>query len=457
MRHPFKRPVDAALPDVVLPEPRVEPFVLGLLRMAGGAYLRLALGTERVDIRGGDRLARLFDAALRGQARLILAFRHPYGDEAQLLSWAFTRGVEREARKAGVRLPRRPHAVFVHGYEVPRWGGPVVRWLLPRMGAMPVHHAKMDRLGMARIAAAIESGPYPVALAPEGQVSYSSETVPRLEQGTARLGFQAARALAAAGRPEPVLVLPLSVHRRYGPKAARSLERLITHIEEAAGTVGGTVGGGSMGAGQGARLAAARDAMLASAERFYGLPDGMAAGFGADARVAAVVDAALSEGERMLGLSRGSGDGIERVYRIRQAGWDRVYLPDGADPARLGPLDRSLADRRAGEAWYAMRHMELVDFAWYFRAEPPPDDAPFAARVEYAQNLWDFGSRLRGGTISDRIDVSPRRAVVVVGEPIDLSARLSAYEADRKAAAADATGALEAAYVRCMKEFHDER
>ena len=167
MHTPYAKPVTIAYPDVGLREPSISPWALGMARSILGAYLRLALGFERVELRGGDELARAFAGALSGERRLILAFRHPYGDEPQLLSWAFLRGVEREASRAGVRLPARPHAVFVHGYEVPRWGGALIRWLLPRVGAMPVHHSKMDSAGMARIRAAIEDGPYPLALSPE--------------------------------------------------------------------------------------------------------------------------------------------------------------------------------------------------------------------------------------------------------------------------------------------------
>lgn len=459
MPTPYAKPVTIASPDVGLREPSVSRSALGLARSVLGTYLRLALGFERIELRGGDELARAFAEALSGQRRLILAFRHPYGDEPQLLSWAFLRGVELEARRAGIRLLVRPHAVFVHGYEVPRWGGPLVRWLLPRVGAMPVHHSKLDSVGMARIRAAIEDGPFPLALSPEGQVSYTADDVPRLEPGAVRIGLQAADRLAKAGRAARVELMPISVRYRYGPRARRSLLRLLARLEAFMGAERLSDGEPVVD-----RLRRCLEMILAEAERQYGLASADAAGVaegaerGVAARVGAVVEAALDAGERLLGIERGPGDSIERLYRIRQIGWDRVFLPPEEDPRNVSGMRRAVLDRRAGEAWYAMRHMELADFAWYLRSGPPAADGGLTTGpiVEYAQNLWDFANRLAGGAISGRREVRPKRAVVTASAPIDLSARLEDYRRDRKSAQAAIMDELKRSYTACIKEFINE-
>jgi hypothetical protein len=443
-----------AQPDVGLPEPRVIPWVLALARLVSWPYLRLGLGFERVTVSHGDILVDAFKDAMDGRRRVILAFRHPYGDEPQLLSWLFAGGISREARRLGVRMARKPHAVFVHGYEVPRWGGALVRWILPRVGAMPVHHSKLDSSGMARILAAIEDGTYPVALSPEGQVSYTSDGVPRLEPGVVRLGFQAANRLASAGRAEHVHILPVSVHYHYSDRARSGLARLVARLERFVGLpCAARVPAGTPG-GTGARLGDVLEVILTNAERQYGLspnPGGKTA-----TRVEAVVEAALSAGERILGIARTGGDRFAKLYRIRQIGWDRVYLPSDEDPRGMSPMARAVADRRAGEAWYGMRHMELADFALYLRSGPPADDAPLRVLVEYAQNLWDFANRLAGGTISDRVEVRPKQAVIIVGQALDLCDRLAAFRADRKKATVDALMELEESYQHCIKENIDE-
>ncbi len=449
MKHPYVVPSTSALPDVGLPEPKVSRPVLALMRLVTGAYLRIRLGFERIDIRHADILVREVLASMRGEKRLIIAFRHPFGDEAQLISWTMAGGVEREAGRLGIKLPYRPLALFVHGYEVPRWGGALVRFLLPRMGAMPVHHSKLDSGGLARIRGVIEDGPYPLAIAPEGQVSYASEDVPRLEQGTVRLGFQAAEKLAAVGRAERVEILPLSVHNRYGPRAVPSLMRLVSRIESFSGTA--RAGSDSIHA----RLSACLERLLGLAEKEYALPVDPARSV--HDRIEDIVEASLCSAERILGIQRGPEDPIDRLYRIRQAGWDRIYRLPGEDPRRMPPLGRAIADRHAGEAWYALRHMELADFAWYFRSPPPPDGAPLHAVVEYAQNLWDLANRLAGGAISGRINVRPKLVTVVVAPAIDLTGRLPDLRSSRKAACVAATDTLETMYRQCIKEMADEK
>jgi hypothetical protein len=231
MRKQYAKPRTRASEHKKTPQPRVRPWLLAVLRAISGVYLRTGLGCRRVTVLDSPALVEPFRAALAGEIRLILAFRHPFVDEPQILGWLFLHGVKSEARLLGVDLPRSPHAIFVHGYELFRWGGPLVRWMLPRVGALPVYHTRIDTEGIARIRNTIMYGEYPLAVAPEGQVGYSSDTVPRLESGAIRLGLDAAEALAAAGRSLPVVLLPLSIHRRYtGRSPEKRLLRLVRRI-----------------------------------------------------------------------------------------------------------------------------------------------------------------------------------------------------------------------------------
>jgi hypothetical protein len=204
-----------------------------------------------------------------------------------------------------------------------------------------------------------------------------------------------------------------------------------------------------------ARLSACLEHLLGLAEKQYGLPVDTARSV--HDRVETLVEASLCAAERILGIARGPGDAIDRLYRIRQVGWDRIYRLPGDDPRRLPPLERAMADRQAGEAWYALRHMELADFAWYFRLPPPPDDAPLHVVVEYTQNVWDIANRLAGGAISGRINVRPKRVTVVAAPAIDLTDRLPDLRSGRKAAYASTTRDLESMYRQCIKEMADEK
>jgi hypothetical protein len=444
----MSRPKLRARSAPVLDEPRPNKALIAAFAFISPLYIRFALRFRRIRLIRGERLVEAFRDFQSGGSRLAIAFRHPYGDEPQLMAHAVAWEIPRAARRLGAPLARPAHAAFVHGYEVPLWLGPLVRWLLPRAGALSVHHVKFDAEGLRRIVLAMKDGEYPLALAPEGQVSYTSSSVPRLEQGFARISFWTAEALEKEGRTERTLVLPVSIHYRYGRRADRVLDRILGMAEAECGLPAPSADNGV------GRIQAVAAAVVAAAERFYGL-GGMpeTGGSSLDERWERVIQEALGQGERMLGLPS-DGTATHRFYRIRQAGWNRIYR---RDLEGLTPLDRALADRRAGEAWYAMRHMETADIGYYLDFGPPPADASVDDLVERAANYWDLTSRLRGGNISDRLRFFRKDAYLVAGRPLDVGARLPEYRRSRKGALQALTDELDERYRECVADYLKEQ
>ena len=443
MYKPYIKPVFTASPDVKAPEPRISKLVLFAVRIIGRFYLFFALGITRLVIRNGRPFFEAYQRALEGKSRCIIAFRHPNGGEAQILMWFILFVLRRKARRAGIKFCRSPYVSFVYGYEVARWGGRIARWVMPGLGAMPVHHDKLDSAGMTRIFQAIVEGPYPLAIAPEGQVSYTTESVPRLEQGTVRIGFQAAERLEKKGKDCPVEILPISIHFRYGSMGRWSLNKLIRKIEKYTGFNNG-------GANFTERLRRARDFILEQNEKRYGITAKADQTF--NERVDIIMEVALVKAEKFLGIKAKSNDLVERLYHIRQVSWDRMVIPDITSLNHLTLLERALIDLNAGEAWYASRHMELVDFAWYFRVPIPAEDAPLYIRIEYVQNLWDFLNRTMGGAYSNRVlNVHPKRLLIQATSVINLTERLKEYKKNRKPAIANAMMDMEKAFLDCIE------
>jgi len=444
MYRPYIKPVTIASPDVKIPEPHISKLVMFLCALLGRIYLFLILGIARIVLRGGGHIVQAYKRALDGKSRCIIAFRHPNGGEPQLLMWFILFKLRAFAKKFRVKFSKKTLVSFVYGYEVVRWGGVIARWIMPGLGAMPVHHAKMDSAGMTRIFKAISDGPYPLAIAPEGQVSYTTESVPRLEQGTVRIGFQAAERLEKEGKQDPIEILPVSIHFRYGKMGQWSLNKLIRKIEKYTGFA-------KKKAGFTERLTRARDFILEQNEKRYRLtPD---SGKSFNERVDAVIDAALDKAEKLLGIGPKGNELVERLAHVRQISWDRMIIPGINSLERLTLLERALEDLSSGEAWHAARHMELVDFAWYFRTPIPEESAPLYVKIEYAQNLWDFANRTMGGAYANRVlNVHPKRVLIQIAPVIDLSSRLKEYQEDKKEAIKTAMEDLKNAFVDCIQE-----
>lgn len=220
------------------------------------------------------------------------------------------------------------------------------------------------------------------------------------------------------------MIRPIAVARKRPRLAPPSLDPLALALVDRIGPIYAKLA-------LGLRLRDLDRALLAAAEAYYGLEP--AGGASRDRRHSTLLEEALRRAEAML----------------------------GNDPNGLSPRARAVADRRAGEAWHAMRHMELVDLGYYLDAANLEEGlvegrAPSVGRLsETLHNLYDFSTRLAGGNISDRPRLLRRRLVLAVGEPLELRSRLAAYRADRRTALDEASWDLASEWTRSTKEFTD--
>jgi len=456
MYKPYRTPPVAVSPDVDVPQARISKIAVFILRFIARPYLFFFLGFGKTVLYKDHVLFDAFKRSLSGESRCIIAFRHQNGVEPQLLGWFFLFKLKSLAAKKGIRFARNPHALFVYGYEVVRWGGWPARLVMPKIGAMPIHHSKLDSNGMSMIYKAISQGDYPLALAPEGQVSYITDPIPRLETGAIRIGFQAARQLAEKNINSPVEILPLSVFFRYGRRGRAAMERLLKKIEKICGFNGKAE---KLSLPLTERLKNCRDHILEVNENRYKIKADASLSF--EERLQRVVFAALENAERMLGFnvdssSSGSieGDFFPRLYRVRQACWDKIFLPGIKNLGDFSRIQRSAMDLKAGEAWHISRHQELADFGWYFRCPLPTEETALHNKVEYVQNLWDFANRTMGGAFSGRVNIFPRKIIIQTAPPINLSSRLPDYKKDKKAAVAASMEELEKAYLDSINEIN---
>jgi len=432
------------------------------------AYLKFALSFQNIEIRNPEAIVSAIRDFQAHQTRLIVAFRHPYGDEPQLLFHVFENMIPRLARKMGSPLAHRPSLRLVHDYAVPLWGNAFIRFLLPRAGAMPVYHVKCDTGSLSNIRTVLKDGPSPLGLAPEGQISYHSETLPRIELGTVRMGFWCASDLEKSGRTEQMLILPLSVHYQYD---IRDLSKVISAMQRVEMLCGIDLDAARAPedalSSLSPRLNAIESSVLAMVEAYYAgtygyrvpnvVPDESEAS-ARQHRWNALLPAALSVAEHALGIDPGTDDLVQRMYHVRLEGWNRVYPED--DLTALTSLERALADRRAGEAWFAMRHMEFVDLMSYhdvaYLAGDPASAPCFDRIVECVFNMEDLVLRLMGGNISNRPNNIRKKAVIVPADCLNLSDLLPDYRKSPKQTARIATEALAQKLENCIKGYRNE-
>ncbi len=436
------------LPALPPSEGILDRAFLGVARHLVPAYARATRFKEPVMLHP-ERMIDAYRRFFGKEIRLIIGFRHAYGDDPQLMVYTLHHALPKAARKSGTRLRGVTHAHFIYGAEVPLWSGAFIRWLLPKVGAIPIDHIHPDAKGLTRIRKLIADGPYPLALAPEGHVTYGSERVGDLEQGTARFALWAAEDLSRADRAERVFFLPVSTHYRYGKGIDRKLSRFLARLEASVGIAPAPRESRAATGTIPERLRAIGRAELKHLARFY---FGDAQG-SRERTQAEILEAALGAAERICGIDTVAGDRpMARLYRIRTACWSKLFRDDIDG---MTPLARDLAGRESGEAWYAMRHMETVELLVYVDLESVADGEPIERYVETANNYRDLLERLRGGTLRNRANEFDKYAIIVPGEPIDMGQYAALYKTDKKAALTAATESMRAAYEACVREYRD--
>jgi hypothetical protein len=477
----MKQPRYGAAGGLAFLEPRFSRPAHLLIRAASALYLRRAEQLAPTELHNGDTLAAEFARFFAGKSRLIIAFRHPSVSDAPVLADLFARRVPALARRRGTPLHGPSFVHFLYGRGVPVWAGAASARLMPRMAAIPVYHRRADSEGMNAVRSAALAGRFPLALAPEGQVTYHNKVFGELEGGTSRIAMWTLEDLRKRGRHEDVRLLPLSIEYRYSgdllsqvdayvddtaarigadsrdirdvsaePDRRAALLRLtavlVTHLETlyAAFLPSGAPAVATDGAMD--KLAPRGGAMDQAVARTGPRPAAVPEPRRLRRRVERLCSGVLRAGEATHGLPSDGGF-LDRVFRLRDAGWRRMFRDDLAE---LAPMQRAFADTLAEQAKAATRHMELADVLEYLdpgyiadaagdtgRADAGAAGDPGSARVdvaaerllEYALDLRDIVNRVEGGTIATRPRVRGRRAVVTAGRPVSVEDFLTDHHA----------------------------
>jgi hypothetical protein len=436
--------------------PRFVPWVYTLMRLGAPAYLRLVEGIDRVQMKGAERLIDAYRQFYSGSARLLLAFRHASVHDAPVMTCLLSRVLPRAARRAHLELGGLPHAHYLYGRGVTLWAGGGSAFLIPRIAALSIMNRRSDSQGVAAIRQFLIDGPFPMALAPEGQVTYHNHRLGPMEPGAARLGLWGLRELERRHRSEEILILPLAVQYGYPRRPGRILRQV---MQRAAGRAGLQLPPGES-AYEG--LMSLTEQLVGRMEEFYrrfyrhafacgAQGSGTTEGGSLQARIERVCQAALRVPEGFMDL-RSEGDLLARVFAVRQKGWDYLFRADLPARELRSPLQRVLADRLADEAYLHLRHNELVDVLEYLRPDYIGPEASTNRLIEYALNLADVVNRLCGGDISHRYSPPHKAAEVRVGEPLALRSLRGELPGDKRAKADRVLDLLRTSFEELSRE-----
>ena len=388
--------------------PRPSRAIVWIIRMVGPLYRRAIMAMAPV---ATDNLQPLEAVLADPKTLTFIAFRHPSKDDPLIIFQTVDR-----LRRNGADAP-----VFLYGRGVPVWGGPIVAWLLPRIGAISVFHSAINRNSMAHVRRQISSRGAPICLAPEAQVTYHNYRVAPIQRGTASLAIDA----ATAGRS--VAIVPVALEFRYPDRHHHRFFRFLRHLES--------------------RVARPVPSALAADPigRLWWLLKSLAGAIGTssprdnpeDLSVETMNEAlqdalanALNRAEQSLGLPPSRQAPVDRIFRARQRFWDLAFPRTVHTDPPVGSLRRAMQDIQAVEARIAARWIEMADVLAYLDARylaevglvpgsqlPTAGSSRHARLVEYLLTSHDLANRMLGYSLGSRAHWRGRRCTVRGGTP----------------------------------------
>lgn len=424
-----------------------------------------------VEARNVETLVQLYHEFDLGKTRVLLAFRHPNAIDPYVLSHLIWRELPQTARQMGVKL-KTPHAHFIYDRGIPLWAGNYLSWVFSHLGGLPIQRGKLDLLALKTARKLLLEGKFPLAAAPEGGNNGHNEIVSPLEPGVAQLAFWCAEDLQAANRSESVVILPVGIQYRYLDAPWRQLASLISTLEADCCLAALDADNAEISALKlepkrheheqlYCRLYRLAECLLTLMEGYYQTfynvdfeVDETASGRADDAarlpneqlavRLQTLMDKALQVAESYFNV-RSRGSIIDRCRKLEQAGWSRIFREDTQS---LGPVELGLANRVAEEAYLRMWHMRLVESfvavtGRYVKEHPSAER--FAETTLLLSDMVDKIKGHMGDQPVSRPKLGKQKAIVTVGQPIEVSARLPDYTTKRRGAIAALTKDLQQA------------
>ena len=378
---------------------------------------------------------------------MIFFFRKCEVDDPLTGLHIFSRDITRIARQKNIALKTPTNCHFMYDRGMTVWAGNWLGWLFAQLGGIPIHRGKsLDLQAIKKTREILVNGKFPLVVAPEGATNNHSEIISPLEPGVAQLAFWCAEDLVKANRIERVIVLPINIQYTYINPQWSKLDSLLSKLEADCALPKQSIKTDSKESLEELylqRLFKIGEYLLLEMEQFYSrfyhrqFPDLSQNSHSVEenltTRLQKLLDVSLEVGEEYFGIKK-KGNIVERCRRLEEAGWNYIYREEPRKFKNLSAVQRGLADWIAAEADLRMLHMRLVESFVAITATYVKEKPSFQRFAETALILFDAISRIKGNKNPRRPRLGWRKSTVTVGEPIDISNRVSTYQKNRQSA-----------------------
>jgi hypothetical protein len=323
--------------------------------------------------------------------------------------------------------------------------------MFPSIGGIPVVNGRMEKESHSVIRNILANGRFPLAFAPEGQVTYHTYRTFPFAAGTSKLAAWTHADLRGENRNESVLVLPMAICYRYAKDLERFIADRIAVLDGYTGLQTAAIDEPRVA------LFKATEALLDALEQAYATAYPQIVDFtpqiSLDKRITRLCDLILKFHEAILGY-KPKGEILDRVFRVRYWVMDSLHRND-VDLDTLSPVERSLADHRAFIAKAAREHGQIVDLLEYVQPDYIHEGCSATRLAEYAMNLLDLCNRINGGDVDSRFFLKGMNAKVLFGEPLNASAFFEDAHGFRRPKLGSLNRKIRSTFERLVRQLED--
>jgi 1-acyl-sn-glycerol-3-phosphate acyltransferase len=310
---------------------------------------------------------------------------------------------------------------YIAAREVFDWDNGRNGWWIQHLGAYSVVRGAADRESFKMSRKIIAEGKKKLVLFPEGEISRQNDTLMALESGAPQLCFWAVEELSKNSSDSnapipPVLLIPVALKYTFTKDVTPELKKTVSHLEEEVGLMS------SNDNPLMERLYALGQTLLSTLEREYGCQS--TNGQETNKRIARLRLHILKNAADQLHIKLpDSGKELDSVRIIRNTLDDFIY----SDETPKSDYERKLHDEKAKVIRGLYKDMErVVNFIAIYDG--------YLAEHNTQEQFSDVLDRVETEVLRCREPSfrGPRRVLVDVGTPIDMTARYADYKKDKR-------------------------
>ncbi|WP_425397234.1 lysophospholipid acyltransferase family protein [Aeoliella sp.] len=315
----------------------------------------------------------------------------------------------------------------------------VNRWIMPRLGCYSILRGTVDRSSFSMTRKILAAGKRWLVIFPEGEAIGQNAMLVPFQQGVFQLAFKGLDDARNDDSTASLYCVPMAIKYVYLRDMTQEMNESLARVEECL-----TFADNDRPADLHARLRRVCEAVLAANETARGVKP--PADSTMDQRIQAIKQRTIEKLEHQFDIKPPMKQmPLDRIRTLFNT-VDRIVQddpPTSAYEQQLQTERARMARATYDELWRLLKFVAVYD--------------GYVSEALTVERFMDILGLLEHEVLNNRRTWGPRKAIIRVGEPVDLADRWESYEADRRTTVTNVCAEIESQVRELLAEIGRER